>query len=41
MGGHIIVNSTVLGGFKHMMYGIDISHWQGNVDFEKIKTNRF
>lgn len=24
-----------------MMYGIDISHWQGNVDFEKIKTNRF
>ena len=24
-----------------MMYGIDISHWQGNVDFEKIKINRF
>ena len=24
-----------------MMYGIDISHWQGNVDFEKIKTNKF
>lgn len=23
------------------MYGIDISHWQGNVDFEKIKTNKF
>ena len=24
-----------------MMYGIDISHWQGNVDFEKIKTNKY
>ena len=41
MGGHITVNSSVLGGFMIMMYGIDISHWQGNVDFEKIKINRF
>lgn len=40
MGGHIRQHS-LLGGFKNMMYGIDISHWQGNVDFEKIKTNKF
>ena len=40
MGGHIRQH-CLLGGFSNMMYGIDISHWQGNVDFEKIKTNKF